>query len=361
MAEVIVPRFPSRTACRTFSRGLVEPVLGDDRDRLPGALLGVDDPVGRGQGDVDRLLDDDVLAGVQGGHGAVGVQAAGRADGDGVDVVAAQDRVEVGGGLGRRTASASSCALAGSRSTTVTSSATSGRSASARAWILADDAGADEGEPELLGAHEYAIPSLSRMAVNARVARVKFVGPGERAALVVGAEVRLHREEAVEAVGGQRADGLADLPVALAGGHHVTGGEQRVLDLDVDGVRAERRVAVGERGDAHLHVVGGVPGQPQGRGADRLDDVEHAVGDVAVDVLLVLVQQHDAGGRGLLGEGGHPPEHLVAVLLRRLVRAQEEGEDPDERGAEALRDGQRPVGPDQVGVEVVLDIDLAER
>ena len=47
--------------------------------------------------------------------------------------------------------------------------------------------------------------------------------------------------------------------------------------------------------------------------------------------------------------------------LRRLVRAQEEGEDPDERGAEALRDGQRPVGPDQVGVEVVLDIDLAER
>jgi hypothetical protein len=54
------------------------------------------------------------------------------------------------------------------------------------------------------------------------------------------------------------------------------------------------------------------------------------------------------------------------VLFRRSasgfwVRAQEEGEDPDERGAETLRDGQRPVGPDQVGVEVVLDIDLAER
>ena len=65
-----------------------------------GALLGVDDPVGGGEGDVDRLLDDDVLARVQGRHGAVGVHAAGRADGDGVDVVATQHRVQVGGGLG---------------------------------------------------------------------------------------------------------------------------------------------------------------------------------------------------------------------------------------------------------------------
>ena len=115
--------------------------------------------------------------------------------------------------------------------------------------------------------------------------------------------MRLHREEAVEAVGGQRADGLADLPVALARRDDVPGGEQRVLDLDVDGVRAQRRVAVGERGDADLHVVGGVPGQPQGGRADRLDDVEHAVRDVAVDVLLVLVQQHDAGGLGLRRRG----------------------------------------------------------
>ena len=185
--------------------------------------------------------------------------------------------------------------------------------------------------------------------------------PGERAVLVVGAEVRLHGEEAVEAVGGQRAHGLADLPVALARGDDVAGGQQRVLDLDVDGVRAQLRVAVGERGDAHLHVVGGVPGQPQGGRPDRLDDVEDPLRDVAVDVLLVLVQQHDAGGLGQRREGAHPAEHLVAVPLGRLVRAQEEREDPDERGAEALGDGQGPVGPDEVGVEVVLDIDLAER
>src|SRR6185437_9387925 len=80
--------------------GAVEPVLGDDGDGLPGALLGVDDAVGGGEGDVDRLLDDDVLPGIEGRHGAVGVHAAGRADGDGVDVVAPQHGVEVRGRLG---------------------------------------------------------------------------------------------------------------------------------------------------------------------------------------------------------------------------------------------------------------------
>ena len=93
---------------------------------------------------------------------------------------------------------------------------------------------------------------------------------------------------------------------------------------------------------------------------DRLDDVEDPLRDVAVDVLLVLVQQHDAGGLGQRREGAHPAEHLVAVPRGRLVRAQEEREDPDERGAEAPGDDQGPLGPDEVGVEVVLDIDLAE-
>ena len=66
-------------------------------------------------------------------------------------------------------------------------------------------------------------------------------------------------------------------------------------------------------------------------------------------------------GSACSARAAHPAEHLVAVPLRRLVGAQEEREDPDERGAEALGDGQGPVGPDEVGVEVVLDIDLAER
>src|SRR6478752_3483365 len=88
----------------------------------------------------------------------------------------------------------------------------------------------------------------------------------------------------------------------VACGHCLAGGQQRVLDLDVDGVRAQLRVAFGERGHPDLHEVGGVPGQPQGGRADRLDDVEHALRDVAVDVLLVLVKQHDPGGLGARGE-----------------------------------------------------------
>ena len=151
-------------------------MLGDDGDGLPGALLGVDDPVGRGEGDVDRLLDDDVLARVQGRHGAVGVHAAGRADGDGVDVVAAQHRVQVGGGLGA--VPVGQLLRLGRVAVDDRDELGDVGQLGQRIGVgLADDARTDEGEPELLGGHEYAIPSLSRMAVNARVARVKFAAP----------------------------------------------------------------------------------------------------------------------------------------------------------------------------------------
>ena len=73
--------------------------------------------------------------------------------------------------------SASSCALAGSRVDDRDELGEVGQVGQRACVGLADHAGADEGEPELLGTHEYAIPSLSRMAVNARVARVKFVAP----------------------------------------------------------------------------------------------------------------------------------------------------------------------------------------
>ena len=160
--------------------GAVEPVLGDDGDGLPGALLGVDDAVGRGQGDVDRLLHDDVLAGVQGRHRAVGVHAAGGADGDGVDVVAAQHRVQVGGGLDA--VPVGQLLRPGRVGVDDRDELGEVGQVGQRSCVgPADHAGADEGEPELRrlirGTHEYAIPSLSRMAVNARVARVKFVAP----------------------------------------------------------------------------------------------------------------------------------------------------------------------------------------
>ena len=76
--------------------------------------------------------------------------------------------------------SASSCAVAGSRVDDRDELGDVGQVGQRPCVGLADHAGADEGEPELLcclGTHEYAIPSLSRMAVNARVARVKFVAP----------------------------------------------------------------------------------------------------------------------------------------------------------------------------------------
>ena len=56
------------------------------------------------------------------------------------------------------------------------------------------------------------------MSVKALVARTKRSAPVNPPMLVGGAEVRLHREEPVEAIRAQRSDGLPGLPVALPAG-----------------------------------------------------------------------------------------------------------------------------------------------
>mgnify|MGYP000969838452 CR=1 FL=1 len=77
--------------------------------------------------------------------------------------------------------------------------------------------------------------------------------------------------------------GLND-PTARApegGNPGTTVGEQRVLDLDVDGVRSQVGVPLGERPYAALDVVGGIPGQLEVRRVDGGDDIEAAARDIA--------------------------------------------------------------------------------
>ncbi len=76
--------------------GGAEAVLGDDgqRDSVPAA--GVDQPVGRLQRHVDRLLDDHVLARLGRADAHLGVQSAGDADRDGVHIGPAEQLVDVG-------------------------------------------------------------------------------------------------------------------------------------------------------------------------------------------------------------------------------------------------------------------------
>ena len=77
--------------------------------------------------------------------------------------------------------------------------------------------------------------------------------------------------------------------------------------------RAEPGIALGERPHPALHVVGGVPGQPELGGPDRLHDVQDSVRYVAVDLLLVLVEENHVVAGGRVGEGTHPADHLLAV------------------------------------------------
>jgi hypothetical protein len=101
--------------------------------------------------------------------------------------------------------------------------------------------------------------------------------------------VRLERHEALEARIAQRGQRLAHLPVALARGHHLARRRQRVLDLEVDQVRAEQGIGLGKGLDAALDEVRRVERRPQGRRAHGGDQVGAPLGDVAVDLLLVLV------------------------------------------------------------------------
>src|SRR5690606_2097935 len=184
---------------------------------------------------------------------------------------------------------------------------------------------------------------------------------GEAAEHARGREVRLHRAEPVVAVGGERPDRGLDLAVALPRGHDRAVGQQGVLHLQVLHVRTEARIALGERPDADLHEVRRVPRQPQLRRADRLHDVQAALRGVAVDLLLVLVQQDHVVALGLGGERGHPAQHLVAVRHGVVALRDEEGEEPDVGRLQHPGDVQGAAHPHEVGVEVVEHPDLADR
>jgi hypothetical protein len=70
--------------------GRVEPVLRDDRDQGAGLVLGLDDPIGAGHGDLGGLLHDDVLAGLEGLDGHLAVPPGRRADHHDVDLLGGQ-------------------------------------------------------------------------------------------------------------------------------------------------------------------------------------------------------------------------------------------------------------------------------
>ena len=76
----------------------IEAVLGDHGQRHPGRAGRLDEPVGRGQRDVDRLLHHQVLAGPGGADADLGVQAARHADAHHVDIRPGEQLVQAGFG-----------------------------------------------------------------------------------------------------------------------------------------------------------------------------------------------------------------------------------------------------------------------
>ena len=115
----------------------------------PLLVAGVDDAVAALGGDLQRLLDDDVLAGLRGGDGRLQVGAARRGDDDDVHVGPGQDGGQVGDNVARRgrVRRPASAALARLRLTRATSASTGhlGQGAGVKAG---DHAAADDGEAD---------------------------------------------------------------------------------------------------------------------------------------------------------------------------------------------------------------------
>ena len=89
-------------------------------------------------------------------------------------------------------------------------------------------------------------------------------------------------------------------------------------------------------GLAHLDEVGEVEDSPEVFRAQLLHYVKAAGGRVAVDGLLVLVEQHRVPAPGLLCHGGEPVHDLAAVVCRVGVLGQVEAEHAEIGGGELL-------------------------
>lgn len=142
----------------------------------------------------------------------------------------------------------------------------------------------------------------------------------ESASLVSHHKVRFERGESGVAVVAQGGNGFAEFSVASASGHHRACGGDGVLHLQIRKMGAQHGVALGEgTPHAHLHEVRAVPRHPKVHGSNRFDNVEHPLRGVAVDFLLVFVEQDDIV---LLGQGGkrtHALKHRIPDIFGGLV------------------------------------------
>ena len=333
---------------------------------VPALALRLDDLVGLLDRHLGRLLDDDVLAGRERLLGDHAVQPGRACRRDHVDLLGRQG---VGEG-GVRPAAALGGQRLGARQVDVDDGDELDLVTELGhhlAVLLADDSGADDGERGPVVAvgcsvaHAYSIPSFCSSPVKAACARVKSSGPEKPPSAWTSPRCGSREKNPSKPSSRKRPDGLDQLAVAVAGDRHGPVGRVGVLDLHVLEVRTQRRVPLGEGADPDLDEVRRVPRHPQVRRPDRLDDVEAALRDVAVDLLLVLVHEDDPGGLADVGERTHTAEHLVAVVLRVVTGSDEEREQPDVRRTKGFRHIGRVPSTLEVRLEVLVDEDLPDR
>src|SRR5262249_22567208 len=149
-------------------------------------------------------------------------------------------------------------------------------------------------------------------------------------------------------------DDLRDAPLSLAGQAAVLLSGDPVLDVEMPRPSFRHLPAL-PRIVTTEDVVGRIVYRPEVRTVDRLHQIDHALRIVAVDVVLVLVQQPYAGFLGAMRLLCHPCHDFAAplrpVVALRLVIT----EDADIRGVEYLAQLDGSLEALQVRLERLID------
>ena len=107
---------------------------------------------------------------------------------------------------------------------------------------------------------------------------------------IIGLEMRLDRQEAVEAACNSPRQKLGYPTIAPARRHDSPRCSFLVFDVEVIGVLIEQRPGFRQRVDATMDEIGRIEGRAQMRAVDACEQIGAALGHVAVNPALVFVQ-----------------------------------------------------------------------
>src|SRR6266850_3860742 len=152
-----------------------------------------------------------------------------------------------------------------------------------------------------------------------------------------------------------------DLPIAIPSRNDAGIGQFRILDVNMDRVSLEP-LPIAQWTLTDLHKIRKIKGTAQFWRVDRLHQVQAIRALLAVNVLLVLVDESNVLILDVFHLGRHPLENLIAKLVHILIGlGRVIAENTDHRGTEELRQLNGQLESLKMSRPGLVDLRLANR